>query len=152
MAPIAISRDGLDYERRGRIIGEDQHKGAIRARVRELMAMGGGRAGSHTAVTPSPAQRLGLGKGASRETVLKIVSWTKDRASPLAQARYASRTRTNDPPSGALHMISDDGRELPAARRCSKSSRGQRIEPRRWRRQGTRRARARTTRPAAPCV
>jgi hypothetical protein len=115
MAPIAISRDSLDYERRGRIIGEDQHKGAIRARVRELMAMGGGRAGSHTAVTPSPAQRLGLGKGASRETMLKIVSWTKDRASPLAQARYASRTRTNDPPSGALHMISDDGRELRGA-------------------------------------
>src|SRR5260221_1155329 len=115
MAPIAISRDSLDYERCGRIIGEDQHKGAIRARVRELMAMGGGRAGRHTAVTPSPAQRPGLGRGRSRETILKIVWWTKDRASPLGQARDASRTRTNDPPSGALHMISDDGRELRGA-------------------------------------
>src|SRR6266481_2918436 len=84
------------------------HARAIRARVRELMAMGGGRAGRHTAATPSPAQRLGLGKGTSRETVLKIVSWTKDRASPLAQAKYASRTRESDPPSGALVMINEE--------------------------------------------
>jgi hypothetical protein len=115
MASIAISRDSLDYERRGRIIGEDQHKGAIRARVRELMGMDGGRGGGRAAATPSPAQRFGLGKGTSRETVLKVVSWTKDRASPLAQAKYASRTRESDPPSGALLMVNEEGRELRGA-------------------------------------
>src|ERR1700731_4849199 len=115
MAPIAISRDSFDYERRGRIIGEDQHKAAIRARVRELMGMGGGRAGGNAVAAPSPAQRLKLGKGTSRETVLKIVSWTKNRASPLAQAKYASRTRASDPPSGALLMINEEGRELRGA-------------------------------------
>ena len=57
-------------------------------------------------------QRLGLGKGTSRESVLKVVSWTKDRASPLAQEKYASRTRESDPPSGALLMINEEGREL----------------------------------------
>jgi hypothetical protein len=115
MAPVSISRDSLDYERRGRIIGEDQHKAAIRARVRELMGMNGGRRGGSATVSPPPAQRVGLGKGASRESVLKIVSWTKDRASPLAQAGYASRTRASDPPSGALVMINEEGRELRGA-------------------------------------
>jgi hypothetical protein len=115
MAPVAISRDSLDYERRGQIIGEDQHKDAIRACVRELMRIGGGRGGGRAAAAPSPAQRLGWGKGTSRETVLKVVSWTKDRASPLAQAKYASRTRDSDPPSGALLMANEDGRELRGA-------------------------------------
>src|SRR5258708_14090120 len=117
MAPVAISRDSLDYERRGRIIGEDQYKGAIRARMRELMAMGGGRAGGRAVAAPSPAQRLGVGKGTSRETVLKVVSWTKDRASPLAQAKYASRTPGRDPPTAAVAMVQQEGRDLRARRR-----------------------------------
>src|SRR5258708_40359826 len=99
MAPVSISRDSLAYERRGRLIGEDQHKAATRARVRELMGMNGGRRGGRAAASPPPVERLGLGRGASRESVLKIVSWTKDRASPLAQAKYAARTRKGDPPS-----------------------------------------------------
>jgi hypothetical protein len=56
--------------------------------------------------------RVGGGKGASREAVLKIVSWTKDSASPLAQARYASRTRQSDPPHARLVMINEEGRTL----------------------------------------
>src|SRR5216684_4479846 len=115
MAPIAISRDSLERERRGRIIGEDQHKGAIRARVRELIGIDLGRGGGHAVAAPSPAQQVGLGKGTSREAVLKVVSWTKDRASPLAQAKYASRTRESDPPSGGLLMVNEEGRELRGA-------------------------------------
>jgi hypothetical protein len=115
MAPIVISRDSLDYERRGRIIGEDQYKAAIRARARELMGMDGGHGGEHAVAAPSPAQRVGLGKGASREAVLKIVSWTKDRASPLAQAKYAARTRESDLAGDALQMVNEEGRELRAA-------------------------------------
>src|SRR5229473_1404817 len=115
MAPVSISRDSLDYERRGRIIGEDQHKAAIRARVRELMGIDGGRRGGRTVATPSSAQRLELGKGTSRETVLKVVSWTRERASPLAQAKYASRTRESDTPSGALLMVNEEGSELRGA-------------------------------------
>src|SRR5260370_36396754 len=101
MAHVVISRDSLDYERRGRIIGEDQHKGAIRARVRELMAMDVGRGSGHAVAAPSPAQRLGLGKVASRETVLKVVSWTNDVAAPLALAKNAYRRRESDAPDGA---------------------------------------------------
>lgn len=83
MAITGLSRDSLDRERRGRIIGEDQHKGAIRARVRDLMRLdtGGGRGGA------AAGGRLGGGKGQSRETVLKVVSWTKDSASPGAAVR-----------------------------------------------------------------
>jgi hypothetical protein len=49
-----ISRDSLESERRGRIIGEDQHKAAIRARTRELMRLDAGRGGRQ-----APAPRLG---------------------------------------------------------------------------------------------
>lgn len=115
MTPMAISRDSLDYERRGRIIGEDQYRAAIRARARELMGVEGGRGGGHAVAGSSPAQRVGLGKGTSRESVLKIVSWTKDRASPLAQAKYASHTRESDLPGDALQMVNEEGRELRGA-------------------------------------
>jgi hypothetical protein len=91
-----ISRDSLDSERRGRIIGEDQYKAAIRARTRELLRLDTSRAAYRSqapAPMPGVGARIGGGKVASREAVLKIVSWTKDSASPMAQARYASRTR-----------------------------------------------------------
>lgn len=118
MARTGLSRDSLDRERRGRIIGEDQHKGAIRARARELMRMdigrgGGGRAASPT---PAPSTRFSGGKGASREAVLKVIAWTKDSASPMAQAKYASRTRQSDPPEGGLLMVNEEGCALRGAR------------------------------------
>jgi hypothetical protein len=119
VATTRISRDSLDSERRGRTIGEDQHKGAIRARTRELLRldMGRGGGGRRQAPGPTPAlgARVGGGKGASREAVLKIVSWTKDSASPMAQARYASRTRQSDPPTAGLVMVNEEGRTLRGA-------------------------------------
>src|SRR5260221_7215171 len=63
MAPVAISRDSLDYERRGRIIGEDQYKGAIRARMRELMAMGGWTSGGPCRGGPVAGAASRIGKG-----------------------------------------------------------------------------------------
>src|SRR6266849_1516078 len=119
MATTRISRDSLESERRGRIIGEDQHKAAIRARTRELLRLDIGRGGASRrqapAPMPGPGARVGGGKGASREAVLKIVSWTKDSASPLAQVRYASRTRQSDPPHAGLVMINEEGRTLRGA-------------------------------------
>src|SRR5258707_7761607 len=58
---MALSRDSLDRERRGRIIGEDQHKGAIGARTRELFRLDTGRrgGGGHQA----PGERPGGGAG-----------------------------------------------------------------------------------------
>ncbi len=115
MATTRISRDSLDSERRGRIIGDDQHKGAIRARTRELLRLDTGRGGGGRRQTPGPTPGVGArvgAKGASREAVLKIVSWTKDSASPLAQARYASRTRQSDPPNAGLVMVNEEGRTL----------------------------------------
>jgi hypothetical protein len=114
-----ISRDSLDSERRGRIIGEDQHKAAIRARTRELLRLDTRRGGADRSQAPAPmpgvGARIGGGKGASRQAVLKIVSWTKDSASPLAQVRYASRTRQSDPPHAGLVMINEEGRTLRGA-------------------------------------
>lgn len=114
MAPTGISRDSLDSERRGRMIGEDQHKGAIRARARELMRLQPGRGDGGRSQAPTAA-RLAGGKGASSETVLKVVAWTKDSASPMAQAGYASRTREDDPADAGLVMINEQGRGLQGA-------------------------------------
>ena len=44
----------------GRIIGEDQHKSAIRARVRELMGMDGGRGGGRAAATQMTAVAISI--------------------------------------------------------------------------------------------
>jgi hypothetical protein len=47
--------------------------------------------------------------------VLKVISWTKDSVSPMAQAKYASRTRQSDPPAGGLFMVNDEARALRGA-------------------------------------
>ena len=58
MTTTRLSRDSLDSERRGRIIGEDQHKAAIRARTRELLRLETGRGGICRAQIEQPENRL----------------------------------------------------------------------------------------------
>jgi hypothetical protein len=47
--------------------------------------------------------------------VLKVISWTKSRRAPLAQAQYAARTRLHDATEASLPMINEEGRELRGA-------------------------------------
>src|ERR1700712_3276249 len=111
MARFGLSRDSLERERRGRIVGDDQHRAAIRALARELLGadLGGDAVRRSTSPWSFASAGFVAGKGTSREAVLKIVSWTKNSASPMAQAKYASRTRETDPPNFSLSMVNEEG-------------------------------------------
>ena len=106
----ALSRDSLEYERRGRLLRDDHYREVIRARARELLRLDVGvpdeRYGGRARQSPTGEH------GRSSETVLKVISWTKSRHAPMAQARYAARTREDDPPEKSLAMFNEEGREL----------------------------------------
>jgi hypothetical protein len=117
-----LSRDSFEYEKRGRVVGEDDYRAVIRARARELLrggggARSGGRGGSAGSVSPAAEKAVAGIKagGPSNESVLKVVNWTKARRSALAQALYAARTRDEDPPEHALPMLNESGKELVGA-------------------------------------
>jgi hypothetical protein len=116
-----LSRDSFEFEKCGRILGEDHHDSAIRARARELMRLGGTPqyvGGGRARLTLSAA-RIATGHftlgSPSNQTVLKVVNWTKGRQAPMAQAKYASRTREADSPESALPMFNEAGQELRGA-------------------------------------
>ncbi len=116
-----LSRDSFEYEKRGRIIGQNHHEAAIRARARELLRIGGappsgggGSAGITPSATRSAAAHFTIGSP-SKQTVLKVVNWTKGRQAPMMQAKYAARTRDRDPAESALPMFNEAGRELRGA-------------------------------------
>ena len=111
MAPRdALSRDSLEYERRGRLLRDDHYKATIRARARELLRVDVGAPGAGAGDTARRSPTVESGR--SSETVLKVISWTKSRHAPMAQARYAARTREGDAPERSLAMFNEEGREL----------------------------------------
>jgi hypothetical protein len=113
-----LSRDSLEFERRGRVVGEDDYRATIRARARELLSVGGGSfrngRGGSAAIQPSALKAVaGLKAGGpSNQSILKVVNWTKERRAAMAQAKYAARTRDEDPPEKAVPMLNEAGREL----------------------------------------
>jgi hypothetical protein len=113
MARGSISKDGLEYERRGRVVGENHHREAIRARARELLRVGGRSGGGRPASGASLAAFEG--RGSSNQTILKVIGWTKTPGAPLAQAKYAARTREQDPPEASLTSFNEEGRSLHGA-------------------------------------
>ena len=117
MVRVSLSGDSLEYERRGRVVREAHYREAVRARARQLLRVGGSSHGSGrpSPSHPSPTSAASGGRVPSNETVLKVISWTKARRAPLAQARYAARTREHDPPDAALTMVNEDGRKLHGA-------------------------------------
>ncbi len=106
-----LSRDSLEYEKRGRVIGEDDHRATIRARARELLSLDGGprrdRGGGSAAIAPSAASKAVAGLRAGGPS-----NRTKERRAAMAQAKYAARTRDDDPPEKAVPMLNEAGREL----------------------------------------
>src|ERR1700742_2997425 len=113
-----LTRDSFEYERHGRIVGEDDHRAAIRARVREILRVGGSKgrsAGVSSAAGAGHASGAAKARARSNETVLKVVAWTKAKSAPFAQATYAARTRESDAPERALPMFNETGRELRGA-------------------------------------
>jgi hypothetical protein len=97
----AAREDTLAREKRGRVVNELQAAAAVRARVSVLLS-----------VPPTFTRRLstggakaaegsgGIWKASSRESVLKVVGWTKSARSPTRQARYIGRARDSDHAAG----------------------------------------------------
>jgi hypothetical protein len=109
-----ISRDSLEYERRGRLLRDDLARESVRRRAAQLLSATGGGHRSSTLDQASTSGKTasGLSKGRSRETVVKVVNWTKSKRSPLSQAKYASQTRPVDDPGRALAMWNEKGEAL----------------------------------------
>ena len=106
----ALSRDSLAYDRRGRLLRDDHYREVIKARARELLHVGVGAPSARAGGTATRSATIESGR--SSETVLKVISWTKSRHAPMAQARYAARTREGDAPGKSLAMFNEEGREL----------------------------------------
>lgn len=107
-------RDPFDFERRGRVVGEEQHRRAVAERTRQVLR----------AVSPShrpssqPGRASALSPGgdsggqASRETVLKVIGWAKRPQSAFRQADYISRNREVDRDADAVPLENQDGRQF----------------------------------------
>lgn len=93
-----LSRDGLDHDKRGRVVNELQHEAAVRARVSTLLSVPPIRA-RRTGMA-SPGAGSSIAKALSREAVLKVIGWTKAARSPTRQARYIGRARDSDQAAG----------------------------------------------------
>ena len=99
----SINGDSLEYEKRGRLLKDPQYQAAARARTAALLS--GGRMGyaskaSKRSFQQRPAATSSAGSRAfkepSRETVLKVIQWTKAAETPKRQARYVARVRADD--------------------------------------------------------
>lgn len=101
---IKISGDSLEQEKRGRLLKDHQYEAVARARTAMLLngrggasprgrASAGGAAGARSA---SGRSRAGQAKAPSRESVLKIINWSKAASSAGKQARYIARVREDD--------------------------------------------------------
>jgi len=92
-----LSRDAFAYERRGRIVGEDEYRSSIKRRARDILSLG-----------PPGGARLRTGgatlsRALSTESVLKVIAWTKGQHAAPRQAFYIGRARDKD----------DAGRQVP---------------------------------------
>ena len=88
MAPQTINRDDFDWEKRGRAVKEGHERLALKIRTGHMtgskVLQGGGSASGSSA------------GGTSRESVLKVIGWSKTGFSAVHQARYVGRQRDAD--------------------------------------------------------
>jgi hypothetical protein len=98
-----LSRDDLAYEKRGRIVGDDEYRAATKRRAREILSLG-----------PSAGTRRAPGgprEGipASTESVLKVIAWTKGKHAAPRQAFYVGRAREKDDPRRQVALENERG-------------------------------------------
>ena len=96
---VSINGDSLEYDKRGRLLKDHQYEAAARARVAQLLGQAPiiprGRPQQRT-TSGSATNRVRLAKSPSRETVFKVIQWTKAASTPARQARYVGRVRAAD--------------------------------------------------------
>jgi hypothetical protein len=97
-----LSRDDLGYEKRGRVIADDEYRASIKHRAREILSLG-----------PSPGTRLRrdgpASKPASTESMLKVIAWTKGLHAAPRQAFYVGRARDKDDPRRQVALENERG-------------------------------------------
>lgn len=98
-----LSRDDLAYEKRGRIVGDDEYRSAIKRRARQILSLG-----------PPTGIRRGRGSPtegvpASTESVLKVIAWTKGKHAAPRQAFYVGRARDQDDPRREVALENERG-------------------------------------------
>lgn len=98
-----LSRDDFAYEKRGRLVGDDEYRASIQRRAREILSLG-----------PSTGTRLrgsspSEGISASTESVLKVIAWTKGRHAAPRQAFYVGRARDKDDPTRQVALENERG-------------------------------------------
>ncbi|WP_119419709.1 relaxase/mobilization nuclease domain-containing protein [Desertibaculum subflavum] len=98
-----LSRDDLASEKRGRIVGDDEYRAAIKRRAREILSLG-----------PSAGARLRGGgptgtAATSTESVLKVIAWTKGKYAAPRQAFYVGRARDKDDPRRQVALENERG-------------------------------------------
>lgn len=108
---VGLSRDEFAYERRGRVVGEDEYQASIKRRAREILSLGpsGGASPRASALDGGPATLL---RGLSRESVLKVIAWTKGQHAAPRQAFYIGRTRDKDDPGRQVALENERGELL----------------------------------------
>jgi hypothetical protein len=114
---VSINGDSLEYDKRGRLLKDHQYEAAARARVAQLLGQAPiilrGRSQKPT-TSGLATSRARLSKPPSRETVFKIIQWTKAANTPARQARYVGRVRAADEEKGLspIPMENEVGQQI----------------------------------------
>ncbi len=123
--PRIDDEEDYEFEKRGRAVNEQQRAKAAEARTSRLLRLDlgkGGRGSSNASGTaqrgqgtPRSARGSGGGPGAaqpSRETVLKVIGWSKTQHSAKNQAHYVTRTRETDNPDQLVTIENEKGEQV----------------------------------------
>lgn len=102
-----LSRDDFAYERRGRVVGDDGYRTAIKRRAREILSVGPS-AGTRLR-TGSPSRTASTVRPLSTESVLKVIAWTKGHHAAPRQAFYVGRARDKDDPRRQVALENERG-------------------------------------------
>lgn len=109
-----------EFQKRGRAVNEEQHAKAVEARTARLLSLDGlgGSGGALMAPgrsrgVPGGSRAGGLpGASRSRESVLKVIGWSKTQHSARNQAHYITRSREADNPSQILSIENENGKRI----------------------------------------
>ncbi|MEQ9608586.1 MAG: hypothetical protein RLN99_13075 [Kiloniellaceae bacterium] len=121
MPSISERDEDFEFEKRGRAVNEEQHARAVEARAARLLSL------ELPGASRSPLRALGRSGGAagrrggamgrsaasgSRESVLKVIGWSKTQYSARNQALYITRARESDNPSQTLSIENENGARI----------------------------------------
>ena len=117
MPSIPERDEDFEFEKRGRAVNEEQHVRAVEARAARLLSLETQGASSGPLRAPGRTQGRAGAAGhpsasGSRESVLKVIGWSKTQHSARNQALYITRTRDADTPSQMLSIENENGTRL----------------------------------------